>query len=64
MKQLAEMNNSERRKLLKTLSDCEYENVIRALGSMPLIDFSIQCEGNHFSTIKYYSQLQIKIMAK
>uniref|UniRef100_A0A6M2DBT9 Putative molecular chaperone sec63 endoplasmic reticulum translocon component n=1 Tax=Xenopsylla cheopis TaxID=163159 RepID=A0A6M2DBT9_XENCH len=44
LKQLAEMSNSERRKLLKSLSDCEYENVIRALGTMPLIDFSIQCE--------------------
>lgn len=30
--------------VLRSLSDFEYENVMKVLGRMPLIDFSVKCE--------------------
>lgn len=45
LQQFAQLKPDESRHILKHLSDFEYEQVIRALGKMPLIDFSIRCEG-------------------
>ncbi|XP_023294618.2 translocation protein SEC63 homolog [Lucilia cuprina] len=44
LQQFAQLAPEESRQLLKTLSDQEYENVMKVLGKMPLIDFSIRCE--------------------
>ncbi|KAH8398801.1 hypothetical protein KR222_007286 [Zaprionus bogoriensis] len=44
LQQFAQLKPEESRMLLKNLSDFEYENVMRVLGKMPLIDFSIRCE--------------------
>lgn len=44
LQQFAQLKAEESRPLLKSLSDFEYENVMRVLGKMPLIDFSIRCE--------------------
>lgn len=30
--------------MLRSLSDFEYENVMKVLGRMPLIDFAVKCE--------------------
>lgn len=45
LQQFAQLKPDESRHILKHLSDFEYEQVIRVLGRMPLIDFSIRCEG-------------------
>lgn len=45
LQQFAQLKHDESRQLLKSLSDFEYENVMRVLGKLPLIDFSIRCEG-------------------
>ena len=42
--QFAKLSVDESRSLLRDLNDQEYENVVRVLGTMPLIDFSIRCE--------------------
>ncbi|XP_005185645.1 translocation protein SEC63 homolog [Musca domestica] len=44
LQQFAQLAPEESRQLLKSLSDFEYENVMKVLGKMPLIDFSIRCE--------------------
>ncbi|XP_060656068.1 translocation protein SEC63 homolog [Drosophila nasuta] len=44
LQQFAQLKPEESRMLLKNLSDFEYENIMRVLGKMPLIDFSIRCE--------------------
>lgn len=46
LQQFAQLPAEDSRHILKHLSDFEYENVMRVLGRMPLIDFSIRCEGN------------------
>lgn len=45
LQQFAQLKPDESRHVLKNLSDFEYEQVIRVLGKMPLLDFSIRCEG-------------------
>lgn len=40
----AQLKPEENRQFLKTLSDFEYNNVMKVLGKMPLIDFTIRCE--------------------
>lgn len=45
LQQFAQLKPDESRHILKHLSDFEYEQVMRVLGRMPLIDFSIRCEG-------------------
>lgn len=45
LQQFAQLPADESRHVLKHLTDGEYENVMRVLGNMPLIDFSIRCEG-------------------
>lgn len=45
LQQFAQLKPDESRHILKHLSDFEYEQVMRVLGKMPLIDFSIRCEG-------------------
>lgn len=45
LQQFAQLKPEESRHILKHLTDFEYEQVIRVLGKMPLIDFSIRCEG-------------------
>lgn len=49
LQQFAQLKLDESRHILKHLTDFEYENVIRVLGRMPLIDFSIRCEGKTMS---------------
>lgn len=44
LQQFAKLSSDESRSLLRDLTDQEYENVIKVLGRMPLIDFSIRCE--------------------
>lgn len=44
LQQFAQLKPEESRQLLKNLSDFEYDNVMKVLGKMPLIDFSIRCE--------------------
>ncbi|XP_043647669.1 translocation protein SEC63 homolog [Drosophila teissieri] len=44
LQQFAQLKPEESRQLLKNLSDFEYENTMKVLGKMPLIDFSIRCE--------------------
>lgn len=46
LQQYAQLKSEERRNLLKSLSDDEYENVMKVLGKMPYIDFQTQVEGN------------------
>lgn len=47
LQQFAQLKPEETRHILKHLSDFEYEQVMRVLAKMPLIDFSIRCEGKH-----------------
>lgn len=44
LQQFAKLSSEESRSLLRDLSNQEYDNVIKVLGRMPLIDFSIRCE--------------------
>ncbi|KAH8380030.1 hypothetical protein KR009_008534 [Drosophila setifemur] len=44
LQQFAQLKPEESRTLLKNLTDFEYENTMKVLGKMPLIDFSIRCE--------------------
>lgn len=44
VQQFAKLPSEESRSLLRDLNDQEYENVMKVLGNMPLIDFSIRCE--------------------
>lgn len=44
LQQFAQLPPEDSRHVLKHLTDDEYANVLRVLGRMPLIDFSIRCE--------------------
>lgn len=44
VQQFAKLSSEESRSLLRDLTPLEYENVIKVLGRMPLIDFNIRCE--------------------
>lgn len=44
VQQFAKLSSDDSRSLLRDLTDQEYENVMKVLGVMPLIDFSIRCE--------------------
>lgn len=44
LQQLAQLPAEESRAILKNFSDYEYENLMRVLGRMPLIDFSFRVE--------------------
>jgi len=44
LQQFAQMKGEERRSILRTLSDEQYEEVMKVLGSMPYIDFQVKCE--------------------
>lgn len=55
LQQFAQLKADESRQLLKSLTDFEYENVMKVLGKMPLIDFSIRCEGNAFKSFCFFS---------
>jgi translocation protein SEC63 len=44
VQQFAKLSSDESRSLLRDLTDLEYENVMKVMGKMPLIDFSIRCE--------------------
>ena len=44
LQQFAKLTSEESRSLLRDLTDFEYNNVIKVLGKMPLIDFNIRCE--------------------
>lgn len=49
LQQYAQLKGEERRNLLKSLTDDEYENVMKVLGKMPYIDFQTQVEGKNVS---------------
>ncbi|XP_053677368.1 translocation protein SEC63 homolog isoform X1 [Anopheles nili] len=44
LQQLAQLKPDQRRAVLRSLTDEQYSNVVKVLGNMPLIDFSIKCE--------------------
>ena len=44
VQQFAKLSAEESRSLLRDLSDQEYQNIMKVMGKMPLIDFSIRCE--------------------
>lgn len=44
LQQFAQLPADESRAVLRSLSDFEYENVMKVLGKMPLIDFDVKCE--------------------
>lgn len=44
LQQFAKLSSDESRSLLRDLTEQEYDNVMKVLGLMPLIDFSIRCE--------------------
>lgn len=44
LQQFAQLKMEESRLILKNLSDFEFDNIIRVLGTMPSIDFNIRCE--------------------
>lgn len=44
VQQFAKLPAEESRSLLRDLTDQEYENVMKVMGKMPLIDFGIRCE--------------------
>lgn len=44
LQQFAKLTSEESRSLLRDLTDFEYNNVVKVLGKMPLIDFNIRCE--------------------
>lgn len=44
LQQFAQLPADESRAVLRSLSDFEYENVMKVLGKMPLIDFAVKCE--------------------
>lgn len=44
LQQFAQLTPEETRSILRNLTETEYENVMKALGNMPVIDFSIRCE--------------------
>lgn len=54
LQQFAQLKPEESRHILKHLSDFEYEQVMRVLGRMPLIDFSIRCEGKRIVYLFIY----------
>lgn len=44
LQQFAQLPREEQRSILRNLTETEFENVMRALGTMPVVDFSIRCE--------------------
>lgn len=44
LQQFAQLKMEESRSILKNLTDFEFDNIIRVLGTMPSIDFNIRCE--------------------
>lgn len=49
LQQYAQLKGEDRRNLLKSLSDDEYENVMKVLGRMPYVDFQTQVEGKLYN---------------
>jgi translocation protein SEC63 len=54
----------DRRALLKSLSDEQYEDITKVLGNMPYIDFQVRCEGTFFkfSIIMCFKITQILVI--
>lgn len=48
LQQFAQLKGDERRSILRSLSDEEYENIMKVLGRMPYIDFLVRSEGKVF----------------
>lgn len=44
LQQLAQLSYDESRQIFKNFSDFEYDNIMKVLGRMPLIDFNVRCE--------------------
>lgn len=51
LQQYAQLKGEDRRSLLKSLSDEEYENVMKVLEQMPYIDFQTQVEGTLYISV-------------
>lgn len=51
LQQYAQLKGEDRRSLLRSLSDEEYENVMKVLGRMPYITFDINVEGKSVHTL-------------
>lgn len=45
LQQYAQLKSEDRRNVLRTFSDEEYNNVMKVLGAMPYIDFQVKYEG-------------------
>lgn len=45
LQQYAQLKGEDRRNLLRSFSDEEYENVMKVLGNMPYVDFQVKYEG-------------------
>ena len=55
LQQFAQLKGEERRTILRSLSDEEYNDVIKVLGKMPYIDFQVRCEGSWFFALSFLS---------
>lgn len=44
LQQLAQLKPEQSRAALRNLTDEQYDNVMKVLGRMPLIDFNMKCE--------------------
>lgn len=44
LQQLAQLKPEQSRSALRNLTDEQYDNVMKVLGRMPLIDFNMKCE--------------------
>lgn len=44
LQQLAQLKGDERRQILRSFNDDEYDNIMKVLGNMPFIDFKVQSE--------------------
>ena len=45
LQQLAQLKGEDRRQLLRNLTENEYNNVMKVLGSMPFVEFKVRSEG-------------------
>lgn len=51
IQQFAQLKHEDRRSILRFLDDDQYEDVMKVVGRMPLIDFSVRCEGTSYRLI-------------
>lgn len=51
LQQLAQLKGEDRRQLLRNLTESEYNDVMKVLGSLPFVDFKVRSEGLIFALI-------------